>query len=194
EVEVRELRYFIAVAEELNFSRAARRLGMAQPPVSKAISQLESRLGVPLLERSTRRVTLTPAGQVLLEHGRAAVDAVAAAARRAQRAGQVQPRLVVAVKPGSDGGLLREIIDAYQAPGLPPAEALVGSWGQPERPLRDGRADVALLRSPFESRGIEAEELLTEPRLAVLPAGHRLADRARLRHADLAAEPFPRWE
>ncbi|MGW7367777.1 LysR family transcriptional regulator, partial [Streptomyces sp. NPDC054841] len=67
ELEVRELRYFIAVAEELNFSRAAQRLGMAQPPLSKAIAQMESRLGVRLLERTTRQVRLTNAGQVLLD-------------------------------------------------------------------------------------------------------------------------------
>jgi DNA-binding transcriptional LysR family regulator len=193
EVEVRELRYFLAVAEELNFSRAAQRLGMAQPPLSKAISQLESRLGVRLLERTTRQVSLTVAGQVLLENGRAALEAVFAATRRAQRAGQPEPRLAVAVKSGSDGGLLRDIIAAYQAPGLPPVHVLVGSWGQPEALLREGRADAALLRSPFNRRGIEVEELLSEPRVAALPAGHRLAGRTRLRRADLAAEPLPRW-
>jgi DNA-binding transcriptional LysR family regulator len=193
EVEARELRYFVAVAEELNFSRAARRLGIAQPPLSKAISQLESRLGVKLLERTTRQVSLTAAGQALLDNGRAALEAVTAAVARAQRAGQPEPRLAVAVKPGSDGGLLREIIAAYQAPGLPPAHVLVGTWGQPETLLRDGRADVALLRSPFNPRGIEVEELLSEPRVAALPAGHRLARRTRLRHADLADEPPPQW-
>jgi len=193
EVEARELRYFAAVAEELSFSRAARRLGMAQPPLSKAISQLESRLGVKLLKRTTREVSLTPAGQALLDNGRVALEAVTAAVQRAQRAGQPEPRLTVAVKPGSDGGLLRDIIAAYQAPGRPAVHVLVGSWGQPEALLREGRADVALLRSPFNPRGIEVDELLCEPRLAALPAGHRLAARARLRRADLAGEPLPRW-
>jgi DNA-binding transcriptional LysR family regulator len=70
---------------------------------------------------------------------------------------------------------------------------LVGSWGQPEALLREGRADVALLRSPFNPRGIEVDELLSEPRVAALPAGHRLAARTRLRRADLAGEPLPRW-
>ena len=189
---MRQLRYFVAVAEELNFSRAARRLGMAQPPLSKAISQLESRLGVRLLERTTRQVSLTAAGQALLDNGRTALDAVTAAVARAQRAGQSEPRLAVAVKPGS-AGLLHEIIAAYQAPGLPPAHVMIGAWGQPETLLRDGRADVALLRSPIDRRGIEVEVLLCEPRVAALPAAHRLAGRTRLRRADLASEPLPQW-
>src|SRR5919198_640447 len=121
-LEVRELRYFVAVAEELNFSRAAERLDMAQPPLSKAIRQLEAKLGVRLLERTTRRVALTAAGQVLLEQG---------------------------------------------------------------------RADVALLRGPFDAHGLDLEELDTEPRLVALPAGHRLAGRRRLLLADLAGEPVP---
>src|SRR5919197_4996881 len=113
-VEVRELRYFVAVAEELNFSRAAQRLEMAQPPLSKAIRQLERKLGVRLLERTTRRVALTAAGGVLLEQARVALDAVEAAGRRARRAGQPAPRLVAAAKAG-DARLLEEIVEAYLA-------------------------------------------------------------------------------
>jgi DNA-binding transcriptional LysR family regulator len=194
-LEVRELRYFVAVAEELNFSRAAERLDMAQPPLSKAIRQLEAKLGVRLLERTTRRVALTAAGQVLLEQARAALDAVGAAARRAQRAGQPAPRLVVAAKTG-DAKLLREIAAAYQAmtdpPGLPATEMVISGWGEPVLMLRDGRADVALLRSPFDAHGLDLEELDTEPRLVALAAGHRLAGRRRLLLADLAGEPVPR--
>ncbi|MFH8621807.1 LysR family transcriptional regulator [Streptomyces vietnamensis] len=196
ELEVRELRYFIAVAEELNFSRAAQRLGMAQPPLSKAIAQTESRLGVRLLERTTRQVRLTDAGQVLLDQARIAVDAVHAAARRARRAGQPTPQLVVAVKPGGDAGLLREILAAYRETGshLPPPEVVVGGSGEPIAMLRDGRADVALLRSPFDGQGLDSQTLVVEPRLAVLPAAHRLAGRRRLRLTDLKGEPIPRWK
>ena len=92
EIELRELRYFIAVAEELNFTRAAARLGMAQPPLSAAIGKLERKLGVRLLERTSRRVTLTPAGAVLLEQGRIAVEGVGAAIQRARRKGTRTPR------------------------------------------------------------------------------------------------------
>ncbi|MFF4339393.1 LysR family transcriptional regulator [Kitasatospora sp. NPDC001540] len=196
ELEVRELRYFVAVAEELNFSRAAQRLQMAQPPLSKAIAQLESRLGVRLLERTTRQVRLTAAGQVLLDEARLVVDAVHAAARRTRRAGRPTPRLVVAVKPGGDAGLLGEVLAAYReaGPQLPPPEVVVGGSGEPIAMLRDGRADVALLRSPFDGRGLDSQPLVVEPRLAVLPAAHRLAGRRRLRSADLAGEPVPRWQ
>ena len=85
-METRELRYFVAVAEELHFGRAAERLGIAQPPLSRAISQLERRLGVTLFERTSRQVTLTAAGEVLLGEGLAALDAVSAAERRTRRA------------------------------------------------------------------------------------------------------------
>jgi DNA-binding transcriptional LysR family regulator len=194
ELEVRELRYFVAVAQELNFSRAAARLGMAQPPLSKAIRQLEAKLGVRLLERTTRRVTLTEAGQVLLEQARDAIDAVGAAARRAQRAGQATPRLVVAAKAG-DAKLLQQIVAAYQAMATPPellaTEIVISGLGEPAVMLRDGRADVALLRSPFDGHGLDVEELASEPRLVALAAGHRLAGRRRLLLADLADEPVP---
>jgi DNA-binding transcriptional LysR family regulator len=170
---------------------------MAQPPLSKAIRQLEARLGVQLLERTTRRVALTEAGRVLLEQERAALDAVAAAGRRAQRAGQPTPRLVVAAKAG-DAPLLREILERYRASADPPellqTEVVVSGWGEPATMLRDGRADVALLRSPFDGRGLDTEPVLTEPRLVALAAGHRLAGRRRLLLADLAGEPVPQWQ
>jgi len=85
-MEVRELRYFVAVAEELHFGRAAERLGIAQPPLSRAIQQLERRLKVTLLDRNTRAVRLTPAGDALLREGHTALAAMARAARSAQRA------------------------------------------------------------------------------------------------------------
>ena len=193
EIELRELRYFVAVAQELNFSRAAQRLGMAQSPLSKAISRLESRLGLRLLERTTRQVELTASGAVLLSEAPQVLAAAEAAVSRAKRAAQAEPRLMVALKPGGDGGLFRDIAAAYQAPGLPPAEAVVVSWGGPAPHVRSGTADVALLRSPFDHEGLEIEELLTEPRLAALAADHRLASRSRLRRADLSGEPIPRW-
>ena len=97
----RELSYFVAVAEELNFGRAAMRLGMAQPPLSRTIQQLERRLGVTLLTRTSRQVALTEAGEVLLREGRRALTALTAAERRTQRAGT---RLVLAMKPSPGAG------------------------------------------------------------------------------------------
>lgn len=188
-LEVRELRYFVAVAEELNFGRAARRLGIAQPPLSRAISRLEERLGVALVERTTRHVALTPAGTTLLEQGRAALDAVAAAGRRAQRAGDPGSPLVVAVKPSGDVGPLRALLGAYAAP----VRVEVCGFGELAALLRDGRADVALLRTPFVDSALDHEPLATEPRVAIVARGHPLARRARVRRLDLAGDPVPRW-
>ena len=194
DVELRELRYFIAVAEELNFTRAAARLGLAQPPLSAAIAKLERKLGVRLLERTSRRVTLTPAGAVLLEQGRIAVEAAGAAVQRARRAGTDPDRLTVAVKPGTGTDLLQKIIQrCAQDPRVPPVHLLFGHPDGPAAAVRGGAADAAILRAPFDQHGLDTEPLLTEPRVAVLPAQHRLADRPELRRADLAGEPMPRW-
>jgi len=105
----------MVLAEELHFGRAARRLGVAQPPLSRAIRRLERRLGVTPVDRTSRSTRLTPAGQVLLDEGRTALGAVAAAARRAQRAGLADPRLVLTMKAGGDGGLLPQILAEYDA-------------------------------------------------------------------------------
>jgi DNA-binding transcriptional LysR family regulator len=200
-METRELRYFIAVAEELHFGRAAQRLGIAQPPLSRAIKQLERRLGVELLERAGRTVALTEAGSVLLREGRAALDAVNAADRRTRRAARTaagQPGLVLVAKAGTSGELLSKLLGAYAAePGAVPVDVLLCGPGEQERLLRDGRADVALLHRPFDSTaGFDTEELQAEGQVAVLPAGHHLAGRPRLRLADVTALPdlpMPRW-
>lgn len=194
-LETRELEYFLAVAEELHFGRAATRLMIAQPALSKAIRQIEQRLGVRLLERTSRRVSLTPAGEVLFSEGRHALDAVMAAARHARQAGRPDARLRLVVKPGGDGGLLPDILAEYeQGPDVPGVEVLFGGVADRADLLRDGRADVALLHSPHENlRGLEARTLMVEQRVAVLPAWHRLARRASLRTVDLQGETLPRW-
>jgi len=192
DLEVRQLRYFVAVAEELHFGRAAARLGMAQPPLSRAIRNLERQLGVALLERTTRQVRLTAAGEVLLRDARAALEAVTAAARRAREAGRVSPRLRVALKADVDGGLLPQILDAYCADGaaLQP-ELVLGGFGEQPQALREGRADVGLLLCPFDDRGLDSEPLLTEPTLVALAAADPLAARTQLRLADLAGRRLP---
>jgi DNA-binding transcriptional LysR family regulator len=194
DVETRELRYFVALAEELHFGRAARRLGIAQPPLSRAIRRLEHRMGVTLVERTTRTARLTAAGEVLLAEGRNALDAVAAAIQRTRRAGLPEPRLILAMKPGGDGGLLPAILAEYGSrPGAIPVE-IVFSVGERAAMLRDGRADVALLHSPQNNLdGLDAEELRTERQVVVLPEGHPLARRDTVRMADLHDETMPRW-
>jgi DNA-binding transcriptional LysR family regulator len=203
-LETRELRYFVAVAEELHFGRAAQRLGMAQPPLSRAIQQLERRLGVCLLERDRRGVRLTGAGQVLLHEGRAALDATAAAARRTRRSASpdrpnsTRERLVIAVKAAASHDLLQRLLDAYAAvPGAAEIEVLAGGLNEQEQMLRDGRADVALLIVPYNAlAGFDSEQLLTEGRIAVLPARHPLAAREALSMADISDVPdlpIARW-
>ena len=188
------IRRFIVVAEELNFTRAAARLGMAQPPLSAAIGKLERKLGVRLLERTSRRVALTPAGAVLLEQGRTAVEAAGAAVERTRRAGTQPGRLTVAVKPGTGTDLVRKIMRRCARDSrMPRLHVMFGHPGGPAAAVRGGTADVAILRAPFDRRGLDTELLLTEPRVAVLPADHRLAGRAELRRADLAGEPMPHW-
>lgn len=198
-METRELRYFLAVAEELHFGRAAHRLGIAQPPLSRAIAQLERRLGVTLLERTSRAVSLTEAGSVLLREGRAAVDAVDAAERRTRRAASVDgPGLVLVTKAGASTELLAKLLDAYAAePGSVAVDVRLCGIGEQERLLRDGRADVALLHLPFDSVvGFDTEVLRTEGQVAVLPAGHPLTTRPSLTTEEVAAIPdlpLPRW-
>ncbi|MFJ9387444.1 LysR family transcriptional regulator [Nocardioides sp. NPDC101246] len=188
-METRELRYFVAVAEELHFSRAAARLGIAQPPLSRAISQLERRLGGPLLERNSRGVSLTDAGRVLLAEARAALDAVEAAERRTRRAAgsDDEPGLVLVSKAGAATELLTKLLDAYAAePGSVKVEVTLCGIGEQGPHLRDGRADVALLHRPFDSTdGLDSEDLLTEGQVAVLPSNHPWATRSHLRLADL---------
>ncbi|WP_199510697.1 LysR family transcriptional regulator [Nucisporomicrobium flavum] len=192
DLEVRQLRYFVAVAEELHFGRAAERLGMAQPPLSRAIRDLERHLGVGLLERTTRQVRLTPAGEVLLRDARTALDAVSAAERRARHAGQPVRTLRLALKADHDAGMLPRMLAAYEREEAAlPVELQLGGRGEQVAALRDGRADVALLPTPFDDRGLDVEPLLTEPRLVALPAADPLAARTELRPADLAGRLLP---
>jgi DNA-binding transcriptional LysR family regulator len=189
-VESRPLRYFVAVAEELNFVRAAHRLGIASPALSRAVAGLEADLGVRLLERTTRRVTLTDAGAALLADARAALAALDAAAVRARRAAGVPGgKLVLAVKADVEGGLLEDVLAAYRAEPVdgPPVEVTFTGWREQPRLLRSGEADVAILLEPFDADGLDVEPLLSEPQLLALPAGHPLADRPRLRLADIEA-------
>ncbi len=200
-MEDRELRYFVAVAEELHFGRAAQRLGIAQPPLSRAISRLERRLGTTLLIRTSRSVALTEPGAVLLREGRAALEALEAAehrTRRAALAAEGQAGLVLVTKAGATSELLAKLLHAHAAePGAVPVDVELCGPGQQAQLLRSGRADVALLHRPFDdTTGLDTEDLLTEGQIAVLPAGHPLAIRRELHLAeldDVPDLPHPRW-
>ncbi|UGT44846.1 LysR family transcriptional regulator [Nocardia yamanashiensis] len=197
-METREMRYFVAVAEELHFGRAAQRLAMAQPPLSRAIQQLERRLGVTLLHRGTRAIALTDAGSVLLRESRLALEAIEAAERRTRRAAADQPGIVLATKSGAASELLSKLLHAYAAePGAVAVEVMLAGPGQPETLLRNGIADVALLHRPYDTTaGFDTEDLHTESQVVVLPAGHPLATRSQVSLAEvgtLANLPLPRW-
>ncbi|MCE4946799.1 LysR family transcriptional regulator [Streptomyces albulus] len=193
-LEIRELRYFVAVAEELHFGRAAARLSIAQPALSKSIQRVESRLRVQLFDRTSRSVALTSAGAALLEHGRHALNAMTIAVQNAQRAAGDAPLRFV-IKPGGDANLLSGILAAYaQHPCARQVDILFSGATDRTEHLRDGRADAALLYAPFDDlTGFAAETLHVEDRVAVLPEGHRLAARDSIDLAELDDEVFPRW-
>ncbi|MEV4539958.1 LysR family transcriptional regulator [Asanoa sp. NPDC049518] len=188
DLETRQLRYFVAVAQERHFGRAAERLGMAQPPLSRAVRDLERQLGVQLLIRTTRQVTLTPAGETLLADAQVALDAVAAAEHRARHAGQPAPTLRLALKADYDAGLLPKILDAYETL---PVELLLGGPGDQVRALHRGRADVALVPTPFDDGGLDTEPLLAGPTVVALAAADPLAARTAVRLSDLAGRRLP---
>ena len=193
-LEIRELRYFVAVAEELHFGRAADRLAIAQPALSKTIQRIESRLHVQLFDRTSRNVALTPGGAALLEHGRHALNAMTIAVQNAQRAAGDEPLRFV-IKPGGDANLLSGILAAYaRQHNARQVDILLSGPADTDGYLRDGRADVALLYAPFNDlTGFAAETLHVEDRVAVLPEGHRLAARDSINLDDLNDEVFPRW-
>jgi DNA-binding transcriptional LysR family regulator len=198
DLETRELRYFVALAEELHFGRAAERLGIAQPPLSRAIRGLEHRLGVKLFDRDRRGATLTDAGRVLLREAPAALEAVAAAARRTRQAGDPTRPLVLVTKAGASHELLRRLLDTVlRDPAAPPVDVLLCEVGEQAGLLRDGRADVALMHRPYDDlAGFDTVDLHTEGQVAILPAAHPLASRDQLTLADVSNVPdlpIARW-
>jgi len=182
-LETRELAYFVAVAEELHFGKAAERLGMAQPPLSRAISRLERRMGVRLLERTSRRVALTDAGAVFLGESRQLLDSLDAAVRRVQRARQ-SGRLVMAVRPGTASGLVADLVRSAEVG----SHDVVFTHDRPAA-LRDGRADVALLCIGTDDlTGLRTAELTEEAPYALFPRDHPLARRGVVTVAELGQD------
>jgi DNA-binding transcriptional LysR family regulator len=192
DVQTRRLRYFVALAEELHFSRAAARLHIAQQGLSKQIRELEDAVGARLLERSTRKVELTPAGITFLEAARATLaafdDGVEAARRLARgEAGTLRLGYVV----GGALELTQPILEEF-ARRHPRVELELREYGHDDRSagLAGGSADVAFVRPPISASGVALETLFVEPLLVVLPRGHRLASRAGVSVRELVGEPI----
>jgi DNA-binding transcriptional LysR family regulator len=199
-MELRHLRYFVAVAEELHFSRAAARLNIAQPPLSRQIRDLERELGAELLERVKRRVQLTPAGRAFLPEARLTLTQAERARRTAQRAarGEIGRLRVGFVEAATFSGILPDVLRFFRKhyPDVALELFELSSLQQAEA-LREGRIDVGLLHSPppDAEQWLQVERILRDPLVAALPLGHRLARRARLTLRALAPEPlllFPR--
>jgi LysR family transcriptional regulator, hca operon transcriptional activator len=192
-MELRHLRYFIAVAEEGSFLTAAeRRLHTAQPSLSRQIRDLESEVGVKLLERRARGVVLTAAGNVFFDHARLALSQVEAAAEGARRAEQPEkPVFVIGFLAGQEVVWLPHALRIIreEAPGV---EIMLSSQSSPELALAlmRGKMDVALLRRETQTVGLSFRFLTKEPLIAVLPADHRFASRKKIRPHDLAREIY----
>ncbi|MDP9696451.1 UNVERIFIED_ORG: DNA-binding transcriptional LysR family regulator [Arthrobacter globiformis] len=177
-MEIRQLNYFIAVAEERHFGRAAERLHMAQPPLSQQIRQLEEQLGVRLLNRTTRRVELTAAGQELLTRGRQIVNAVGTLRADVYQVGQGAAGVLrVGFSGSATYGVMPPIVRRakQELPGL--SLTLHGEMLTPamEEGLRDGTLDAALLRPPVASQEIEYHVVTREPLIVALPSFSPLA-------------------
>ena len=192
DLDTRLLRAFVAVAEELNFTRASERLFIAQQALSSQIQQLEGRLAVKLFDRTTRRVSLTEAGELLLPFAIAtlgALDGGLAALESARRAKHAVLRV------GLSGTAMVPVVSetlrlfTERHPGV---ELKVSNTGlsQPSAGLKEGTVEVAFVRPPFTDDGISMVTVLTEERLAVLSKNHPLASRDHVRPEDLVDEPW----
>ncbi|MET8952552.1 LysR substrate-binding domain-containing protein [Streptomyces sp. NPDC004533] len=187
DLDLRKVRYFTAVAEQLHFGRAAESLHIAQPVLSRQIRALEKDLDATLFQRDSHGVTLTVAGRQLLDDARNLLAAADATRRRVHRATRGPRRLVVGFRAGV------VVTGALRAFGAAHPEVQVHArrveWDDQEELILDGTVDVAYVRRPVRERGLRLLPLFSETRVAMLPAGHRFADKQELSLADLADEP-----
>ena len=194
-MELRHFRYFVALAEELNFTRAARRLHISQPPLSAQIQRLEKELGTPLIRRLPKGVELTDAGKLLLEQARLILTQVDDAAAGVRRRGRGETgRIIVGVSGAYFHPLLMRVLRECNTryPDLSIGievtvsnAALLVAW------LRTGRIDACLLSIPLEdAEGVTVEPIVDEDCVIVLPHDHALANLASAPLADLAQETF----
>jgi DNA-binding transcriptional LysR family regulator len=186
DVDLRKLRYFVTVAEHLHFGRAAEALHIAQPVLSRQIRALEEELKAPLFVRDKRATELTPAGRQLLADAGPLLASADALRRRVTRAARGSGSFTIGFMPGlMVTGAVRAL--AGRHPQLT-VNVLRTNWDDQTAVLHDGRADVSYIRLPVDQSGLKIQALLTEPRVAVFPAGHRLAGKDAIAIADLADE------
>jgi DNA-binding transcriptional LysR family regulator len=191
-VELRHLRYFVAVAEELNFSRAAQRMHMAQPPLSAAIRQLERDLGVDLFVRTTREVKLTEAGRAFLDGARRTLADAERAAEDAKRAAAGElGQLRIAYSWSHRFETLPALGRAFRA-SHPDVELLAQEMWNARMPaaFASGSIDIALSLCPEIAAELELAPIRTERLVALLPETHRLASEAAIPLSALAGEEF----
>jgi DNA-binding transcriptional LysR family regulator len=194
-MELRHLRYFVAVAEELHFGRAAERLRIAQPPLSRQIRDLEREIGTPLFERVPRGVELTSAGRAFLPEARLTLAQAERAQRSAQRAarGETGRLRVGFVEAATHSGILPDVLSFFRAhlPSVGLSLFELDALRQAEA-FQDGRIDIGLLHSPplDAARWLRVEPIYREPVILALPKVHSLASRARLTLGALAEESF----
>src|SRR4051812_47302796 len=194
-MELRHLRYFVAVAEELHFGRAAKRLRIAQPPLSRQIRDLEREVGTPLFERTPRGVDLTPAGSAFLPEARLTLSQAERAQRTALRAarGETGRLRVGFVGAATHSGVLPNVLSFFRMHLPSIGLSLFEMDGrQQAEALRDGRIDLGLLHSPplDADRWLRVESVYTDPVILAVPDDHRLAGRARFTLSGLAEESF----
>ena len=192
-MELRHLRYFIAVANERNFTRAAKKLNIAQPPLSRQIQQLEEEVGAILLDRDARPIRLTEAGRVLYEHAAhvlTAVDELRAMMR--QLAGVGRQRFAIGFVGSTLYGHLPEVIHRFRAcAGHVDVSVIECSTMEQIAALKEGRIDVGFGRLRFEDPAIRRIVLAEEMLVAVVPVDHPLATPATpVRLIDLVSEPL----
>jgi DNA-binding transcriptional LysR family regulator len=186
DLDLRKVRYFVAVAEELHFGRAAETLHIAQPALSRQIRALESELNAQLFVRDRRRTELTPAGEQLLAESGPLLASAAAARRRVGRTARGNDTFTVGFMPGLIvTGPVRALSAAH--PELT-VDVVRTGWDDQVEVIRDGRADVSFVRHPVDQSGLRVLPLFSEPRVAVLPIEHRLAGKESFMISDLAEE------
>jgi DNA-binding transcriptional LysR family regulator len=193
ELDLRKLRYFLAVAHHLNFGRAAGELRLAQPALSRAIQALETDLRVPLFERDHHRVTLTPAGAALVREAETLLARAAAARRRVQAAGRASgASLTIAFRPGI---IITDVVQQFTREHPEVAvNAIRIEWDEQQAAIADGRADIAWIRAPIAGGDLIITPLFDDPEMIALPAAHPLAGRDTVSVGDLAGEPMLRYD